>query len=207
VRNEQSTGAEGSGSARIGDGEQGVLVGVSQALYGQGTALHGATAGIAGNSLAAQASGNTASNVLNVAATQPTASFFGGPAYSVLNNQSNAAALQAAVSYSFVGLNAAAAALQGTAASVSGNQVLAAGTGNSASNVVGLGTQSLQGTQGGGATVSSVQSNGASINAAVRGVQIGVVGGYVAGSAGTVQGNSVSAQAVGNTARNVISAK
>ncbi|NML47832.1 hypothetical protein HHL11_29050 [Ramlibacter sp. G-1-2-2] len=204
VSNVQTTNS-GNGTASVGSYEgRGTIVGVSQGLngYSQGVALNGGTASVNGNAISADASGNTAANALSVAAPAATGYSY-GPAWSVLNTQANAAALNATVTYGGLFLNGA--SLQGSSAAVTGNTVAATASGNTASNSL-----SLAGTQSGygqGAAISNVQTNSASISAMVRGAMVGVGAGLAGGGSTVVTGNSISAQAVGNTAVNKLVAK
>jgi hypothetical protein len=201
VHNEQTTGY-GSASAMLGGYDsQGVMVGVTQ-QYGQGTVLNGTAATVSGNTLNADAAGNTAANSLAVAGTPASRTVY-GPAYAVLNGQTNQAAIDASVVGATLAVNGW--SVQGSASAVTGNQVAASATGNSASNALSLGT--AQSGFGLGAAVSNVQFNNASISAAVRGVTVGAGAGMVGGGSAAVTGNSISAQAVGNTAVNKLSVK
>jgi hypothetical protein len=206
IANQQSTSAGSFGAASVGAAEgEGAMVGVSQGLYGMGAALNGTTATISGNTLAADAAGNTASNALSVTGAIAGSGSVYGPAYTVLNSQTNQAALNATVTGSGLGLSAYGAALAGTAAAVTGNLLQATATGNSASNALALGAAT--GGFGQGAAVNNVQFNNASINAAVRGAMVGVGAGSVGGGSTVITGNSIAAQAIGNSAVNKLGVK
>ncbi|MDB5860448.1 MAG: hypothetical protein JWQ76_4137 [Ramlibacter sp.] len=203
VSNLQSTGT-GAVTATIGSYESTTLVGVLP------SALNGAAIAVTGNSLAAQAGGNSGANVLN--ATGATAAAGGAtPSFAVLNSQSNAAAMNAAVRNATIGVTMNGYGYEGTglnsaSAAVLANSVTASGYGNMASNAIGLGLPQA-GAGAATASLASRQVNTAAISANVSNVSIGIPGATANGSSAVVSGNSVSAQAIGNSVVNTISVK
>jgi hypothetical protein len=204
VSNLQSTGT-GAVTATIGSGESATVVGVMP------SALNGTAIAVTGNSLAALAGGNNGANVLNASGATLPASGSAAPSFAVLNSQSNAAAMNAAVRNATIGVAMNGYGYEGTglnsaSASVQANSVTAAGYGNTASNAIALGMPQAA---AGAATASLVsrQTNTAAISASVSNVNIGIMGATANGSSGAISGNSVSAQAVGNSVVNAIALK
>jgi hypothetical protein len=210
VSNAQSSQG-GSTSALVG-GKTATFIGAAAYRLDYGTTS------VTGNMLNAAAAGNTTANVLN-AASAGTSSYGSAASFQVLNQQQNTAGMNAAVQNATIGmalgfphdvngnLGAYAAnaygpgSMNGSTATVQGNQVQASAHGNTASNAI-----AVTGA-GSNAALSNRQSNAASINATVSNVMVGIGGGQAVGSNGSVSGNSVSAQAVGNTATNALRLK
>ncbi len=209
VANAQTTQA-GATSALVGGGEGGMVVGTTTRYVG------GATLAVSGNSLNAVAGGNNTFNTLN--ATGGTLASGGksdnGMSFAVLNQQSNSASMNAAVQNATVGVTMGGGygagifeggygGMNNSAATVLGNQVQAAAYGNTASNAVGL-TAGSGATAMAGSMLMNRQTNSASIDASVSGVTVGAIAGYTGSSTLGVTGNSISAQAIGNSATNVM---
>lgn len=175
-----------------------------------GVLITGSNATVSGNNLTAQVGGNTANNTLSVTAgnsiaplNQPT------PVNSlaVVNTQDNTGAGPAAatVQNATVGvLNTA--GFNTTNATVQGNQVLASGYGNSATNAVTLSALAGNASQA-TASISNRQNNTQAITALASGVNVGIGAGPANGGSSVVTGNSVSAQATGNYATNRIGSR
>jgi hypothetical protein len=128
----------------------------------------------------------------------------------VLNYQSNAATMNATINGMTIGVSTGVAPLGlllNTTASVQGNQLMAYGYGNTASNSLGM--SALPGSLNQAtAGISNVQINTASITSAITGSSVGVMsGGSTSGGAVIVSGNSSTAQSIGNNAVNRIIAK
>ena len=189
-------------------------------------AAQDAALNVTGNSLEAQGVGNAATNALNVPATanygtanQASGASINGVAeasYALANNQGNTGAVSATItgtagspSASFgVALNGGTNGALGsdgalnTVATVANNNVTAHAFGNSASN-----TASVAALNSGNPTVavSNYQNNAANVTATVTYAHMGVAtaGGIGAvgalGSTLNVGGNSIAAQAVGNS--------
>ncbi len=201
--NSQTTNG-GSASATVQFGVVGAIV------------FDGATASplnVSGNSYVATAAGNTATNALN-ATSSSVYSPSGSPAiggaitgglsaqadYAVLNVQSNTATISATAQALAVGVLSG-GPVTNSNMSVTGNIVSASATGNRAVNSIGMSAVA-----GGlpSASLTSAQVNSASVSANVTGVVIGIGAGGVAGSSAVVSGNSISATAIGNSARGTI---
>ena len=180
-------------------------------------ALTNTVATVAGNSLAAEAGGNAAINAL--AATAGATIGNGGvtgssmsnsptpranATFAVLNYQGNNASMNASVSGAHVGMNPT--AMSGATATVQGNQMLASGYGNTASNTVVLSALALGANQA-TAAISNVQYNTAFINATISSASTGVFGGTANGGVVVVSGNTTTAQAMGNVAVNRITTR
>jgi hypothetical protein len=197
-------------TAIVGDGVTPTSIGLVP--NGQPVTLNGTTATISGNSLNAVASGNTATNALQATSNGLIAGpgAAGVPTFAVLNNQSNAAGMSASVTTATIGMISPPAGLvgsvNGSGVSVLNNAVLAAGQGNSASNS--LVSSAIAGSGNSASMlVANTQSNTAAISATVTNVTIGLSTGAVNGSTSVVSGNSISAQAIGNSAVNKVTAK
>jgi len=212
VSNLQTTEG-GSGQAWIGNGAP-TLVGVAAANLGNNAVT------VTGNSLNAIAGANQASNVLNATAANGTAGQGNVASFAVLNQQGNAASMNAVVQNTMIGVtmsgyNTTAPVnnfsggygygMNASNASVQGNSVLASGYGNTASNSLGLSAPATAATTASASLVNR-QTNSAAISASVQNVSVGI-GGSATGSAVAITGNSVTAQAVGNSATNVLSIK
>lgn len=187
-------------------------------------AASGSSVTIADNSTTALARGNSASNALNVSA----GSNYGTPGSdsagsqfatggvgtqaqaAVLNAQANTGTVEAHsqnVTYT-VALNGGPAipAVTGSTVGVTGNSAAAQAYGNTASNTLTL-TALNTGTPT--AAVGNYQTNTAAITAVATTVNFGSAntGGVIGGSTFGVNGNSVTATAVGNNGVNVIAAR
>ncbi|MDB5940417.1 MAG: S-layer family protein [Polaromonas sp.] len=197
------TASGGAVTATTGGTSNGLRATVGVASSGAANALNTSPVTVSGNSLNAQGGGNTALNALEATAV---GSIGAGtvPTFAVLNTQSNAASITTKVQFANIG--AAAATFAGSSASVQSNNAMASGYGNSASNSIGLSALSANQNLA-SASVSNVQFNTASINTTVAGINIGVIGGGVSGGASTVTGNAIMAQAIGNSASNIIAAR
>jgi hypothetical protein len=161
------------------------------------------------NTINAIAGGNNAANAMEATAPGSIAGSAAAPTFAVLNYQGNTSAMAALVTGTAVGINfgPAPGTMGASTATVNGNQVLASGYGNMASN--GL-TMSVLIGNGNAATstVSNTQLNTAAIGSTATGVNIGVSGGSTTGaSAVVVSGNSITAQSVGNSATNKLASK
>ena len=204
LSNLQSTGT-GAVTASVGSYDSMTMVGV------QPWAMNGTAVAVTGNSLAALAGGNSGSNVLNATGATMAAGGAASPSFAVLNSQSNAAAMDAAVRNATIGVAMNGYGYEGNgfnsaSASVLANSVAASGYGNTASNAIALSMpQAVAGTAT--ASLISRQTNTATISATVSNVSIGLLGATANGSNAVVSGNSVSAQAVGNSVANTTSVK
>lgn len=167
------------------------------------TALNGSPVTVSGNSLTAQGGGNTALNALEAIAVDSIAGS-ANLTFVVLNTQSNVASITTTVQFANIG--ATAASFSGVNASVQSNDVVASGYGNSASNSIGLSALS-SGQNLASASVFNRQANSASVASIVSGISIGVIGGSASGGASTVSGNAITAQAICNSASNLIIAR
>lgn len=185
-------------------------------------ALSSSSVTLDGNSTTALARGNSATNILNAVAGSNYAGSAAGAGSTltaggassevragaaVLNGQvntGNVSATSVATVYA-VALNGAVAgdpAMANGSVSVSGNQVATEAYGNSAVNRVSL-TGLSTGTST--AAVGSHQVNSGAITASVTQASLGIGGtGSVGGSSLGVRGNTISANAVGNTVSNAI---
>jgi hypothetical protein len=197
------TASGGAVTATTGGTSNGLRATVGVASSGAANALNTSPVTVSGNSLNAQGGGNTALNALEATAV---GSIGAGtvPTFAVLNTQSNAASITTTVQFANIG--AAAAIFAGSSASVQSNNVMASGYGNSASNSIGLSALSANQNLA-SASVNNVQFNSASITSTVAGINIGVMGGGASGGASTVTGNAIMAQAIGNSASNIIAAR
>ncbi|MEP6823790.1 MAG: hypothetical protein ABI919_03155 [Ramlibacter sp.] len=200
----------GSGQAWIGNGVP-AAVGVSSINLGN------TVVAVTGNSLNAIAGANQASNALNATAANGVSGPGNVASFAVLNQQSNAASMNAVVQNTAIGVTMSGYNLQapgyfngngisGGSASVQGNSVLASGYGNTASNALGL-TAPAAAAGTASASIVNRQTNSATISASVSNVNVGVGGGMASGSSIAITGNAVTAQAVGNSATNVLSIK
>lgn len=206
VNNVQTTTVGTGVVASVGAGAGGpVEIGVGGALP---ALINATTTTVSNNSLNAIAGGNNATNALEGSAIGTIGAAGGvpgtNPTFAVLNYQSNASTMNASVSSATIGITMG--SLNNSNSTVTGNQVLASGYGNTASNS--LATSVLTGNANqSSAVLSNTQRNTASVSALVSGVTMGVIGGSSAGSAGVTSGNSSIAQAVGNAAFNTVLAK
>ncbi|NGN41793.1 S-layer family protein [Mesorhizobium sp. CGMCC 1.15528] len=193
------------------------LAGVALAGDATSAALDNSSVKVDGNSTTSLARGNAATNVLNAVAGSSYGASTAGAGSSVgagglearanaavLNGQTNSgnvSAVSIATVYA-VALNGTTGIANGSV-SVSGNQIASEAYGNSAVNKV-----SLSGLNTGtsSAAVSSYQANSGAITASVTQAALGVTGsGMVGGSSLGVKGNTISANAVGNSVSNAIS--
>ena len=198
------TASDGVVTATTGGTSAGsrATVGVASLIAG-GNALDASPVTVSGNTLSAQGGGNTALNALEAIAVGSIGGSL-NPTFAVLNNQSNYASINTTVQFANIG--ATASSFVNTSASVQSNIVLASGYGNSASNSIGLSALS-SGQNLASASVSNTQSNSASVSSMVKGVTIGVIGGGASGGSSTITGNAITAQAIGNSASNLIVAR
>jgi len=185
-------------------------------------AASGSSVTIADNTTSALARGNSASNVLNVDAGSnygtPAPASAGTGSAPVLNTQAQAAVLNlqgntgAVSAYSqnvtyTVALNGpGTSAVAGSTVGVTGNSAAAQAYGNTANNTLTL-TALNTGTPT--AAVANFQTNSAAISATATSVAFGSnnAGGALASSSFGVNGNTVTATAVGNNAVSVIAAR
>lgn len=164
-------------------------------------------ASVNGNTLNAVAGGNTATNALDALATSSIAGSASAPTFAVLNYQTNAAAMTAAVNSASVGIiTGATGSVNGTNATVSNNSVTASGYGNNSSNTLGMTSLIANGNASTG-LVSNTQLNTANISSTVTSATIGIIGGASTGGSFVINGNSVTASSVGNSAVSSIIAK
>ncbi|MGB3643522.1 MAG: hypothetical protein WBA15_03500 [Mesorhizobium sp.] len=186
------------------------------------TALDSSSVALTGNSTQALARGNTATNVLNAVASTSYGASAGGAGVTfdgtaltesvaasagLLNSQSNSGDVSASSTNAVyrVALNADTGAVTNGSVSVGGNSVGAIAYGNSATNSV-----TLAGLPTGTSTAAlgSHQVNSGAITASVTGASLGITAGVGVGSSSLgVSGNTISANAVGNSASNVIGRK
>lgn len=171
------------------------------------------TVSIDGNRTTAQASGNVASNALNVSALSLTASGAGSSTlnagvsagdgtsstFGVLNNQDNAGAVTATVTEAIYGGIFASTATPSVSASsltLNGNQVVASAVGNSASNSLTLAALNY-GTSS--AAIGNEQGNTADITATITEARLVLNPVGVGSSTLSTVGNTISSSAVGNS--------
>jgi hypothetical protein len=183
-------------------------------------ALNAGSATVQGNSTLALARGNVAANAVtaegsNVSAGVSPSSITSGAtpstgilnaSYGVLNEQVQAATVEATSTNARYAFNAASGgnALNNASASVGGNSVNASAFGNVATNSVTL--VSLNGVSNtASAAVYNGQSNSGAITSLATGAQIGTYSfGGVAAAAVALMGNTISATAVGNFATSTV---
>jgi hypothetical protein len=173
---------------------------------------------VTGNAVNALAGANTATNVLNSTTAAAIGNPVGAPSYQLLNGQSSTGATVTAMASNInLGMGGGGApgsvSISNSPMNVLANTILASGYGNSASNSIGL-TGPLTGTSlVPTALLASNQLNTSNISATVTNATIGmgVAGGFgllgVNTNALTVSGNSITAQAIGNSAVNRITTK
>ena len=169
-----------------------------------------------GNSLQSFSGGNQTTNTLLASAAQSFSVPTGGktgPAIALNNTQTNAASQSATTQFASFGLSSATSAAAATGLSslaVNGNTASATAYGNSASNLVSLTSQAsgLQTIPGNSlvAALTNSQTNTGAITAKVDSVTFGSLAGTYtnvpSAIPATVAGNSVLAQAIGNSAVN-----
>jgi hypothetical protein len=183
--------------------------------------LNGGSVSIDGNTTAALARGNAATNVLESsggsgygAAATVGSSSLGGPlalnvgaSAAVLNSQVNSGAVSASSmggSYQ-VALNGTGAGVSGGTVGVTGNTLAAQAVGNSATNRV---TQTALNTGTPSAAIGNYQVNTGAVTATVTSVNFGVgISGAVGNSTLRTTGNQITASATGNSAVSTISAR
>jgi hypothetical protein len=167
-----------------------------------GGALNYGSATVSGNQLIAQSSGNTVSNALNLASAGTVGTSASWQPYRVTSAQLASGAVSSTVTNATVGVEST--SVTAAPLTVSGNLVAAVASANTASNV--LTASSLPGSPM-YATFSNTnrQTSSAAVTATVSGVTIGntVAAGSPSGAM-TVSGNSMLAQAGGNSAVNRI---
>ena len=184
---------------------------------GAGNTLDNSSLALDGNSTAAMARGNVASNTLSAAAgaTYPllsgaasgvTDGNYASGAFAGLNDQSNSGAVTAQSSnttYTVVLNGGTGGNIGASSVSLAGNSVTASAFGNAASNVLNL-TALNSATPT--AAVSNNQTNSGAIRANVTNVTFGFTGtnGTIANSSLRNTANGVNATAVGNSAVNSI---
>jgi hypothetical protein len=184
--------------------------------------LNGGSISIDGNTTAALARGNAATNVLEssggsgygLAATTGSSSVGGmplalnvGASAAVLNSQVNTGAVSATStggSYQ-VALNGAGAGVSGGTVGVPGNTLAAQAVGNSAINRV---TQTALNTGTPSAAIANYQVNTGAVTATVTSVNFGVgISGAVGNGTLRTTGNQITASATGNASVSTISAR
>jgi len=157
---------------------------------------------VSDNRLIAQASANTVSNALNLASAGSVGSSGSWQAYALSSRQASTGAVQTTVNSAYVGVDAA--SVEAAPLTVSGNTVAAVSAANTASNA--LTASALPGSPV-FATLSVINNQTAtnSVTSTVSGVTIGntVAAGSPSGAM-TVSGNTMVAQAGGNSAVNRI---
>lgn len=173
------------------------------------------------NTVTAQATGNVANNALNATATSGIAaagSSATSPTFAVLNYQTTGSStateanpsgygIQSAINGITIGGTQMGGALNGGSASASANQLLSVAYGNSANNAVVV-SSLAPGLNTASASITNVQYNMASVNAAITNSNV-----QASGSVGTsggninVTGNSMVAMAVGNRSVNSITGR
>lgn len=195
---------------------------VANATLSSAVPLNGSTVSLDGNTTAALARGNAATNVLESsagssyggAATVGSSSLVGAPlalnvgaSAAILNSQNNAGAVTASstgTSYQ-VALNGTGAGVSGGTAGVTGNALAAQAFGNSATNRV---TQTALNTGAPSAAVGNYQVNSGAVTATVTSVNFGVaVSGPVGNSTLRTTGNQITASATGNSAVSTITSR
>ena len=157
---------------------------------------------VSDNRLVAQASANTVSNALNLASAGSVGSSGSWKAYALNSNQISTGEVKTTVNSAYVGVDAA--SVTAAPLTVSGNTVAAVSAANTASNA--LTASSLPGSPV-FATLSVINNQSAtnSVTSTVSGVTIGnTVGAGTPSGAMTVSGNTLVAQAGGNSAVNRI---
>ncbi|MBI5275966.1 MAG: hypothetical protein HY854_05845 [Burkholderiales bacterium] len=170
---------------------------------------------VSGNAVNALGGANTANNVLNAlsGAAFGAAPLGATPNYQILNFQySTGATLVASVGNVTVGVGMG--TINASPMSVLGNSVLASGYGNSAANTLAVTAPLTGASVVPTASITNSQFNSTAITATVNSAVIGVFGASFGGattatgtSAFIVTGNSIAAQAIGNSAVNRITTK
>ncbi|WP_426701649.1 beta strand repeat-containing protein [Rhodanobacter sp. Col0626] len=168
---------------------------------------------LADNRVSGSASGNSASNAISVGSAALNAGFVGTEGnssdvstaiadYALNNVQGNTAAISSTMSNVTIGsnLSGGAGAVLNSHAAIGSNMVMASASGNSAGNSIML--ASVAGMPS--AALTSSQVNTASVTASISGAHIGMIASGLSNSPVTVSGNSITANAVGNSAINHI---
>ena len=182
----------------------------SDGTPGADYAASGSRVAVDGNSTTALARGNSASNTLTYTVGVSYSGVGGSPSYSgtswanagavVLNAQTNDGAVSAVANnatYAVALNDGNAGAVQDTSVSVGGNAVNAVAYGNTASNTL---TMSTFGAGIPSSALSNTQTNYAAVSATATNVAFTTTAsGSTSGAALRNSGNTVSAQAVGNT--------
>lgn len=195
---------------------------VANATLASAVPLNGSSVSLDGNTTAALARGNAATNVLESgagssyggAATVGTSSLVGvplalnvGASAAILNSQNNAGAVSATstgTSYQ-VALNGTGAGVSNGTAGVTGNTLAAQAFGNSATNRV---TQTALNTGAPSAAIGNYQVNTGAVTATVTSVNFGVaVSGPVGNSTLRTTGNQITASATGNSVVSTITSR
>lgn len=203
IQNSQSS--VGAASATLGDtsGAAMTVVGVSAPVAGQGLALNGTNVNVSGNSLNAQAAGNTVSNALN--ATAPASIGAGtAPNFSALNTQRSTGTVTAQLAYANIGAYGAGASGSASDASmaVHSNRANATAYANTASSTIATSVPPGSAT---GVTMAlgSSQSSTGAVTATATSVNFGAMAsGATGGGSVVMSGNGTIAQASGNVSVN-----
>lgn len=197
----------------IGTTVDGVDVSAGNRDTGNGDIL-GQAVTLSDNRVSGAASGNSASNSIDVSSVALNGAGFVGTEssssdasmaiadYALNNAQGNSAAISTAMSNVTIGsnLNGGVGAVLNSHATIGSNMVVASASGNTASNSITL--ASIAGMPSSALTNSQV--NTASINSSITNAHIGMVAGGSSGSPVTVTNNSIVATATGNSAVNYI---
>ena len=171
------------------------------------------------NTVTAQATGNVANNALNATATSGIAtagSSATSPTFAVLNYQmtgsstateANPYGIQSAINGITIGGTQMGGALNGGSVSASANQLLSVAYGNSANNAVVV-SSLAPGLNTASASITNVQYNMASVNAAITNSNVQASGNVrTSGGNINVTGNSMVAMAVGNRSVNSVTGR
>lgn len=215
LRNLQNSSSDATASATS-------IAGIALPATGATVALNSSSVLLNGNSTTVLARGNNATNVLNSLAGSAYGVASNGSVVSngtnlavsanagILNSQNNSGAVLATVAdtYSVVAMNSVGSpAITGSSVSVTGNQVAAQAYGNSVVNQV---TLNALNTGSPTSAVGSYQSNSGAVTAVVDTVFFGagtLVSGGVTGSTLRVNGNQITASAIGNSSVSSILAR
>lgn len=225
------------GNLQVTDGFDGLTADVTTTSVGGSVNASGAlNSGLTvdGNLVSASSAGNTALNALTTtaAASLQEASGAGatldlgattqisvtGAEYAVLNSQTvndvnGTDGLAASITTATIGLDdlSGSTGVDGSSLSVSGNQAVASATGNDAVNALVLNTGTFAHPSGAVANLQSISGSVISASVDTVGVGIGLGGGVISGTSSNsslkVQGNSIGASAIGNSAVNSLSSQ
>lgn len=171
---------------------------------------------VADNRVSGSANGNSATNAISVSSVALNgAGFIGTEAsssdvstavadYALNNVQGNTAAISSTMSNITIGsnLDGGVGSVLNSHAAIGSNMVMASSSGNSASNSITL--ASVTGFGMPSASLVSSQVNSAAISATVNHATIGAIAGIASNSPVTVNNNTISASATGNSAINHI---